>query len=232
VPAPLRSTVRRHLRVRRITAAVLLTVVSAQSWALQPCSTRPDEYLELLRSELRRQVPKSTIATYLVMPSFRPEYGLVVSQGNAFAQVTVVQFVTSVWSGSWDRKSTQGSMTQDFSRSSLETVKYHVTLSSELTALLKEIMTSRISYTDEPRYGLDGVTYVLATADGKCGQTWSPAKATRDRLLVETFEKLRELAKDSSPAHQRAIDSQLVGEFKAQWAPVTPDSSLERTRER
>jgi hypothetical protein len=85
--------------------------------------------------------------------------------------------------------------------------------------LLKDIVASQISYTDEPRYGLDGVTYVLSTADGKCGQTWSPDKATRDRLLVETFEKLRELATGPSPGYQRAAESRLLKELKAAWAP-------------
>jgi hypothetical protein len=166
------------------------------------------------------------------MPSFRPEYGLVISQGRPFAHVTVVQFVDSVWAGSWEKRTTPGLMTQDLSRSKLETKKYQLPISSDLTELLRAILEGKTSYTDEPSYGLDGVTYIFTTASGKCGQTWSPAKATRDRLLVGTFEKLRELAEDPSPGHQRAAEPQLLNDLKAQWATVPPNKSLERTRDR
>jgi hypothetical protein len=211
---------------------VLLTVSVSQTWALQPCSTRPDEYRELLHSELRRQVPETAIVTFLVIPSFRPEYGLVITQGSADAQVTVVQFVESVWAGSWEKRTTPGPISQDFSRSRVKTKNYRLPISNDLTVLLKEILASKTSYTDEPVYGLDGVTYIFSTANGKCGETWSPTKTTRDRLLVETFEKLMKLAEDPGSAYQRAAEPQLLNDLKAQWAPVTPNKSLERTRER
>lgn len=173
------------------------------------------------------------MATFLAIPSFDAEYGLVVSQGNDGAQVTVVHFIESVWYGSQEEVS-PGSISHVFSKSKIKAKKWQVPVSIELAELLKSLLAAEIARVDAtPSYGLDGETFAFTVSDGGCAETWSPGKGTRNELLVRTFEEVGELVKITTQTLRIASERNLVRKLRIRWAkpPVTPNQSLERTRE-
>ena len=215
------------------TGLVLTALCCTEASALQPCQSAADAYRDLLDSELRSRAPEQVMATFLAIPSFAAEYGLVVSQGNDSAQVTVVHFIESVWYGSQEEVS-PGLISHVFSKTKIKAKKQQVPVSIELADLLKSLLVAEIARVDAtPSYGLDGETFAFTVADGGCAETWSPVKGTRNELLVRTFEEVGELAKIPTQTLRIASERNLLRKLRIRWAkpPVTPNKSLERTRE-
>lgn len=227
-------TIRRHLRAVAIAGVLVMAAFSTEASALSPCPSGADDYRELLNLELLGRAPEPVIATFLAIPSFAPEYGLVISQGSEGAHVTVVRFIESVWYGSVEEVS-PGLMSHVFSKSKVKVRKQQFFISTELSELLKSLLAKEIARAvATSSYGLDGETYVFTVADGRCAETWSPEKGTRNELLVRTFEEVAGLVKIPAQTLRTASERRLLSKLRAWWAepPATPDTSLERARGR
>jgi hypothetical protein len=223
VPAQ-RLTVRRHLHTIVVAAVVLIAFWSTEASALHPCPTGPDNYRELLQSEIRGRAPEPVIATFLAMPSFGTEYGFVLSQGNGAPQVTVVRFTESVWYGSVEEIS-PGLMSHVFSKSKIKARSQQYAISAELAGLLKSLLAKETAHIDTTSsYGLDGETYVFTTADGRCAETWSPEKGMRNELLVRTMEEIIALGGVPTQTLRSASERRLLKRLKVRWriARLTP----------
>jgi hypothetical protein len=207
---------------------------SSLAWALQPCSSGLDDYRKLLHSELMSGAPKQATVAFLAIPSFAPEYGLAISQENGVAQATVVRFIESVWYGSVEEVS-PGLMSHVFSKSKVKAAKKQFSISSELAVLVTSLLTAEVARTrDTDLLGLDGETFVFTAAGGKCAETWSPDKETRDELLVRTFEEVGDLGKIPNAVARATAERQLLHTLRTRWRAqaATPNTSLERARDR
>jgi hypothetical protein len=209
------------MRTFALAGFVLTAASSMEVAALEPCPSEPDQYREILHSELIGRAPGQVIATFLAMPSFAPEYGLVVSRAEESVRVTVVHFTESVWYGSVEEVR-PGLMSHVFTKAKIKARKREFPISGELAALLNSrlaLETARVE--TSPTYGIDGETYAFTIADGRCAETWSPDKGTRNELLVRTFEEVGELGKIPSQALRRDSEARLLKRLQTRWAETS-----------
>jgi hypothetical protein len=206
---------RPRVRVMSLSGFVLVAASSMEVSALEPCPSEPDAYREILHSELIGRASGKVIATFIAMPSFATEYGLVVSQESEVGRVTVVRFTESVWYGSVEEVR-PGLMSHVFSKAKIKAKSQQFPISGELATLLNSLLSTETARADAaPSYGIDGETCAFTAADGKCGETWSPDKGTRNEFLVRTFEEVGELGKIPSQALRRDAETRLLKRLRA-----------------
>lgn len=156
----------------------------------------------------RNAMPGRLKLSVIVIPSFRPEWGVGVTIQRGVTYLTYVVFDHSLW----HRVSAETSNTLHGNNLPAEPVKpiaRTTRISGGLSAaLLAEWQRSIRAARPSPSLGTDGATFRFNLPNGQCASAWSPSPHTRNRKLVNIVLALRDLAgkdKDANPAQTHAL---------------------------
>ena len=194
---------RAGLLLAAVAAVISLGGVPArQAVALEPCGPDVGGYRQFLLAELTRRTPGRIVAAFIAMPSFTPEYGVLLSEVAGRMAVYRLSFDRSVWNASVV-ESAPGTFTHRFTRAIAPGKSRHAALARDLATRLQALLAAELS-SPKPSAagGLDGETYQF-TVGAQCAQTWSPQARTREDFLVRRFEEAGALVALSG--HQRDV---------------------------
>lgn len=155
--------------------ALALMLLCGQCYAqnlLEPCDGYiRSPYSDGVQKIIDHAVPQPSLLHLATLPSFQNESGLRLV-GN---EVYFVQFKSFYWGDSivYNRK---GEGRMDFSRPPrVSTTVSHAPLSEPVARRIEKVYTQSIARAKRSNQaGLDGVSYVFATANGDCASAWSP----------------------------------------------------------
>ena len=124
------------------------------------------------------------IVRYTVLPSFTPEYSFSIDKDKADNyKMVILAFSKNYWYAKNKKR--------------VKLKKKEIAIDQELALLIKDLFDvaiKQIEETDEPIYGLDGVSYYFYSQDDSdslvIGETWSPKDGTKMSRLVQVNEEL------------------------------------------
>ena len=171
---------------------------------LAPCGDFLQEYERRVDAIAQETTTGTWEFWVTVIPSFAPEWSLVVSNQNERYLVTHVVFDQSLFHSGWV-ETAPGKWINDPSKSGAHATARTTTISAELhDALRSEWDRSIKSARPSDLIVLDGVMFDFRRT-GECARAHSPASETRNGKLVDVVFELARLAdgKSDSPVARR-----------------------------
>jgi hypothetical protein len=206
-------------RCALVGALVACIAQGSNALALTKCLPEPPGaggYDEFLAGEMHRRSTGTLLFTYAVTPSFFTEHGFVLTRSGSRILLTAVTFTESVWGRSWIEVK-PGYFEVRFSSDKVRAQAKQVELDADVARSLIDLLQVELAASQrrEPRIGVDGTSFTLTSADGKCAATWSPQPNTHDAVVTAVLDKFHSSVKHPSAAVRKDLHNRQIQVWKA-----------------
>lgn len=201
-----------------ILLAVLLCfgseVVKAEEH-LAPCNDTLHDYEQRVSALLHKSIPGTIEFSAIVIPSFTPEWGVIVSKDGEKLLLSSVTLDRSFWYSSWV-KSGNDAMTNDPSAGHANPITSTIRITPELYSALKAEWTRSIKDARRSEMnGFDGEIYKFMLSNTECASAWSPNPESRNGKLVAIVDALRDFASSKNGISSSGREAAIIKMLRA-----------------